>query len=45
MVRNGLDRTRPLTDYASDAILKLNSYTKTVNKRTEVVQVKTKKRP
>lgn len=38
MVRTALDRTRPLTDYATEAIAKLASHTKRVNRRADAVQ-------
>lgn len=38
IVRTSLDRTRPLIDYAGDAIAKLNGHARRVNQRADCVQ-------
>lgn len=38
MMQTSLDRTRPLIDYAAEAIAKLNSHAKRVNQRADTVQ-------
>lgn len=39
MVRSSLERTKPLTTYASDTISRLNIFSKKINERADTVNV------